>query len=62
MAFLHQNQYISLRELFETSDVSTGDVLTVSHALITKAGFVPTLLRDTGLLIGRCFLQSIDVI
>jgi hypothetical protein len=30
--------------LYETSDASAGDVLTVGHAVITKAGFVPTLL------------------
>jgi hypothetical protein len=41
VAFLHQNQYISLIGLYETSDVSTGDVLTVSYAVKQRLALCP---------------------
>jgi hypothetical protein len=37
------------------ADMSTGNVFTLSHTVITEDHVVPTALLDTGLFIERCF-------
>jgi hypothetical protein len=51
MAFLYQNQRVSWVALYRTSGMSAGNVFTMSHAVITKARCMPTLLFDTYLII-----------